>query len=189
MNSSVRTYYKEEQNLRNSPPIWILYLVFLAYVILSVWSLYQQIDLGKQVGDHPASDKQLELSMGIGMAVFIAVIFFIHQIKLITIIDSTGIQIKFKPIASRSKYISKKEINRFEVRKYKPIAEYGGWGSRARRNSLFRPNSIAYNMNGNIGLQLYLSNNRKILIGTQNPSGIERAMKKLMKEEGGIVDG
>jgi hypothetical protein len=41
---------------------------------------------------------------------------------------------------------------------------------------------ITYNIMGHIGLQLYLSDGKKLLIGTQRPEAMKRAMKKLMEE-------
>jgi len=66
-------------------------------------------------------------------------------------------------------------VNPFNVKKNRNLFKGGKVG-------------IAYNVKGNMGLQLYLKNGAKILIGTQKPAGVERAMKKLM-EEGGTGDG
>ncbi|MBN2615945.1 MAG: hypothetical protein JXR71_09655 [Bacteroidales bacterium] len=190
MKEATRIYYKEEQCLRHSPAIWILYTVFLMYILISAWSLYQQLVL-KPSGGHPSMDAQLLISMGAGMLILLAIIIFMSRVKLVTVIYPSGIRINFQHIVSKERFISKAEISRFEIRKYKPVLEYGGWGMRSQRPHLIRARRFgtAYNISGNIGLQLYLRNGPKILIGTQNPTGMERAMKKLMKEEGGVVDG
>jgi hypothetical protein len=59
-----------------------------------------------------------------------------------------------------------------EVRKYSPIKEYGGWGFRYG----FK-NGKAYNISGNMGLQLILKNGDRILIGTQKPEELETYLK------------
>ena len=86
---------------------------------------------------------------------------------------------QFKPFHLKEKHIKPDDINSFEVRKYKPIAEYGGWGIRAGGRKAGR----AYNVSGNMGLQLYLKNNKKILIGTQKPGEIRKAMEAMMGGE------
>jgi chaperone required for assembly of F1-ATPase len=37
-------------------------------------------------------------------------------------------------------------------------------------------------MKGNTGLQLYLVDGKKMLVGTQRPDAIKRAMEKMMSE-------
>jgi hypothetical protein len=61
------------------------------------------------------------------------------------------------------------------VRKYKPLAEFGGWGLR------FGVSGKAYNISGNKGLQLELTNNKKLLIGTQKPEELSEALNKIGK--------
>lgn len=61
------------------------------------------------------------------------------------------------------KHIAWHEIESISVRKYHPIREYGGWGYRTG----FGKKSGAMNVKGNIGIQIVLKNNKKLLIGTQ----------------------
>ncbi len=42
---------------------------------------------------------------------------------------------------------------------------------------------MAYTIAGNIGLQLYMADGKKFLLGKQNKQAIEYAMKKMMKGE------
>lgn len=188
-----RTYFKEEQSLSSSPQMWIMYLTFLVSVGITGYGLYQQLLLEKPWGNHPTSNTHMEIVFAAILIFMGALVFFMHRLKLLTQIDETSISIRFAPLQRKPRVITKEEISRYEIRKYRPIIEYGGWGLRTRRDSIIsyrrRHFGIAYNVKGNMGLQLYLTNGKKILIGTQNPTGIERAMKKLMEEEGGIVDG
>lgn len=189
---SVRVYFKEEQRLGNSPQIWFMYIAFLIFLAGSGWVFYQELILSVPRGSRPTSDAQLQLTLVISLIVFSILIFFMHCIKLVTKIDEKSISIRFTPLQRKPKVITKEQISRYKIRKYKPIIEYGGWGLRATNDIPIsyrrRRFGIAYNVSGNIGLQLYLTNTRKILIGTQNPTGIEHAMKKLM-DEGGMIDG
>ncbi|RLD91188.1 MAG: hypothetical protein DRJ09_01945 [Bacteroidetes bacterium] len=90
------------------------------------------------------------------------------------VIKKDGIHLKFKPIYIKERVIKRETIERFKVRKYKPVLDYGGWG--IKQGSKGR----AINISGNIGLQLWLKNEKKLLIGTQRPEAIQRAMNKMM---------
>ena len=61
------------------------------------------------------------------------------------------------------------------VRKYSALGEFGGWGIRFRRGG------IAYNVDGNKGLELTLQDNRKIMIGTQHPDELKSALPQLQE--------
>lgn len=187
--NSSKIYFKEEQRLSNSPMIWIVYLAFIVDVVVSAWGLHQQVVLGKPFGNHPTSNTHLELFFSLSFVVMAFIVIIMMRMSLTTIIDETGIRFRFTLIM-RQKFIPKAEISRYKVRKYKPLLEYGGWGYRRKSiAALVRQKvGVAYNVKGNMGLQLYLTHGSRILIGTQKPTGVERAMKKLMNE-GGIVDG
>ena len=74
--------------------------------------------------------------------------------------------------------IEVQEIERFEIRTYRAGSEFGGYGFRSRRTS-----GQSFTISGNIGLQLYLKNGKKLLIGTHKKQGIENAMCKIMGED------
>lgn len=95
------------------------------------------------------------------------------SLKLTTLINKEGIYIQLFPLHFKTLYVNWSDIATIEVRKYKPIMEYGGWGYRYSFN-----NGKAYNISGNMGLQLVLKNGDKILIGTQKPEELLAFLKK-----------
>lgn len=82
-------------------------------------------------------------------------------IELRTVITEDGLEVKFWPFGRRR--IFKSEIKSARVRKYSPLREFGGWGVRFGRGGK------AFNMQGNMGLQLEMQNGDKLLIGTRKP--------------------
>ena len=100
-------------------------------------------------------------------------------INIITIIDKVGIHIQLRlcPFYTKCKSYSWDDISKAYIRRYLPIWEFGGWGIR------FGFNSITYNMSGNIGLQLVMQNNKKILIGTKKKDKLSETLRKLGKSE------
>jgi hypothetical protein len=56
------------------------------------------------------------------------------------------------------------------VQTYRPIRDYGGWGIRYGRGGK------AYNVSGNRGVMLELSDGQKLLIGSQRPEELANAI-------------
>jgi hypothetical protein len=134
-------------------------------------------------------DEPTDLASLIIVAVFsvvmvLAFLLIFLRMKLITLITDEGIHIHYPPVMTKGRFISKKEIERFEIRDYKPRREFGGYGIKTRGRLLRRRRTgIAYTAFGYTGIQLYLSGDRKILIGTQRASAVEHALNTLMNEQ------
>ena len=147
---------------------WIIIIVILTLAV-ALWSFIQQIVLDIPFGNNPAPDGTLILLL---LTPFILFGFF-FSLTLHTRIDRHGITYRFAPIQRKERFVKWESLKKVYVRKYKPIAEYGGWGFRIGRSGK------AFNTRGNMGLQLILSDGKKILIGTQKPEEIEKTLEKL----------
>ncbi len=100
---------------------------------------------------------------------------FITILRLHTKINNVGIQYKFFPFHFKWQSISWNEIEKSEIRTYKPIREYGGWGLR------YGKQGKAYTIKGKTGLQLYLKTGRKVLIGTNKSEELTQVLRYLKK--------
>jgi len=175
-----KIFFSEEQRFSDSPVKWMLLSVFLASVGPLAYGMYQQLILGKPWGDNPTSNLVLMLIFGF-VAVFMVVLWIVFlKSRLEVTIDAEGIHYRFPPFIRKIRSIEKEQIARYEVRKYSPLIEYGGWGYKKPQGYYWRKNGIAVNVKGNVGLQLYLADGGKILIGTQRPEAIKRVMRKFM---------
>lgn len=96
--------------------------------------------------------------------------FFLFILNLETEISSEGISVRFFPFHLKKKFFAWDEIVKAEVREYSPLLEYGGWGIRRGMSG------VAYNVKGNMGLQLVLKNGKKILIGTQKAEELKQIL-------------
>lgn len=170
----IRAYFNETQRFRQ----WWIYLVIV--ISLGAWIYAVSASIHSADSEKVSSDITLILT---GLVPVLLVI-LILVLRLETKIRNTGIYFRFKPLQFREKHIRPEDINSFEVRKYKPILEYGGWGYRTGRIK----SGKAYNVSGNIGLQLYLKNGKKLLIGTKKPLEIEKAMKVMLAQVTGSGD-
>lgn len=90
-------------------------------------------------------------------------------LNLETRIEEGVLSVRLTPFPARR--IALSDVTRAEVRTYRPIREYGGWGIRWGRDGM------AYNARGNRGVQLELKDGRRVLIGSQEPERLLAAMR------------
>ncbi len=96
--------------------------------------------------------------------------------RLHTKINEKAINYKLFPLHFKWQTILWSEVEKSEIRTFKPIKEYGGWGI---RNSF--TSGKAYIINGNTGLQLYMHKGKNILIGTKEEEKLQSFLKTLKK--------
>ncbi len=150
--------------------LWTLLLVSaLGTVGLFGYGIYVQLIEGTPWGDRPMSDGGL-LATGIGTAVLVVgMVALILSARLITEVRSDGLYIRFFPF--RWKPIPYETVASYQTRTYRAIREYGGRGIRWGREGK------AYIVDGNEGLQLLLTDGRKVLIGSRRPQELEAAVR------------
>jgi hypothetical protein len=115
------------------------------------------------------------LAMSILLFLIVGLLFLL-QLK--TTVDDEGIHYQFIPFHFKQKTILWQDIKSAEVRKYEPLKEYGGWGIKG-----FSKKNRAYNVKGNIGLQLVLKTGDKILFGTQKEEELKVFLKSNKKRK------
>lgn len=157
------TYYREAQKL---PPF--LWWILLPSTALMTYGFYQQLILERPFGSQPMSDTWMVL---VWLIFGVALPIFLYVLELRTEVRDDGIHARFYPLPA-FKPIGYDQIARSYVRQYRPIMEYGGWGLRFSRNG------TAYNMRGTEGVQLELETGKKVLIGSQDAAGLQRAIEQ-----------
>ena len=188
------TTFSELQRLNR----WIILPIFIPVILLFIIGCIIQLGLGKPWGNNPLPDVGLIIITFV-MLLLSANILWIH---LKTFIDRDGIHIRMWmcPFYVKTKSFLWVDIAEVYIRKYRPVAEYGGWGiqnGKDSRNPLENlrfsvgkikipqkeTNNMAYNMSGNIGLQLVMKDGKKILIGTHKSDELSEVLQKLWKPE------
>jgi len=106
------------------------------------------------------------------MGILCPLLFYICNLR--TEVRADGLYFRFFPFQRSFHKISISDIKTYEVRTYRPIMEYGGWGIRYSLRY-----GKAYNVSGNLGIQLVLKNGSKILFGSQKPEEFLEALKKV----------
>ena len=123
------------------------------------------------------SEDKVQTSIGLFVSCIISggISFIFNKAKLIMQIRTDGIYVSFPPLRNFYTIYYWENIDKLFIREYNPIGEYGGWGIKGRGNNL------AYNVSGNIGIQLVLINDSKLLIGTNQPEEIANVLTRLGK--------
>jgi len=160
-----------EVQKQNQKWIWFLLIVI---TLVTFWGIVQQIFFNIPFGNHPIPNWGLLVMTGVPILILV----MLFSTRLFTKITNSGISYQFKPFHKNSKIIEWREVNSCYVRIYAPIKEYGGWGVRTAFNG---KNGKAFNVSGNIGIQLELKNGKKILIGTQKPKDVEKILEIIKK--------
>ncbi len=172
-----KIFFKEEQGFGSGPLYLIMIVIYTIPFFLSLYAFYHQFVLKQQWGGKPMSDTGLIIMVLLVFVVLIVSGFLLFGSKLSVEVTNESLRFTFKPFINKQISYYKSDIERYEIREYKPIREYGGWGIKQGLKSIGK----AYNVKGNIGLQLYLKSGKKVLIGTQRGDALKRAMKKMME--------
>ncbi len=170
-------FFAEKQRFN----LWIFIILLFATTIILITGTILQVFFDRPFGNNPMENTELIILT----IVIILVGLMILSIRLDTYIDKNGIKVKMFPFHRKWKQFQWDQISKAEVRKYKPIAEYGGWGLRGYGKNK------AYNVSGNMGLQLELKNGTKLLIGTDRHKELDVFIKKITtpKIHSGDIDG
>lgn len=154
-------YFKEEQRFTQW---WVWALISIAPFAVLVMVYLTSEDV--------RGDTTEWLLIVITSCVVLPVVLFLSM-RLDTTITAEGITYRFLPFHLRNRTIAWSDIAKAYLRIYRPIAEYGGWGIKGGFGS-----GIAYNVKGNLGLQIELKNGKRILLGTQRGSEIEMMLAR-----------
>jgi len=157
------TVFIEQQGFSQG---WLRY--FLPGLIL--------IAIGLSVAQYITREESLRDAV-IALVLLSLVSLFIFSIRMETKIKTDGIYVRFSPFHVKHRYYSREVIQQAFIREYNPLREYGGWGIRM---GLFG-HGWAYNISGNVGIQLIMKDGTRLLIGTRQPHKAAEALKRLGK--------
>jgi hypothetical protein len=165
MNDNEILFYEEQKPAKR----WMVVIVLL-YSAFITYLTYEQVFLKKLVFDLHVSNK-IWLLLWLFFALVLPVLFFLSKMK--TEVKKDGIYIKYFPFYLNFVKISPEDIQSFEIVTYKPLKDYGGWGLR------YGTKGNAITAYGNQGVNLKITYARDMLIGTQKPEELCRAIEKL----------
>jgi hypothetical protein len=156
-------FFREVQRFRQ-PWLWLLIAVIFG---VTVWGFVQQIVLGRPFGQNPASDTVVMI-IALVFGIAFPVLFLVGNLTVE--VRGDGLYYRFLPFHWSFRRISAETLAKYEVQTYRPIRDYGGWGIRYGRGGK------AYNVSGDRGVMMELSDGSRLLIGSQKPEELVNAI-------------
>ncbi len=142
---------------------WWVIMLALAIIVIVIGTAYYASE------DSP--EETTVTTSVISLLITIPIVFTLLFIRLDTRIDDKGISTYFRPLGFTRKTFAWDEISECYIRSYSPLKEYGGWGLRT-----LGMRSKAYNVAGNVGIQIVTNEGKKFLIGTQQPENAQNTI-------------
>ncbi|MGZ3923812.1 MAG: hypothetical protein ACXVBJ_08575 [Flavisolibacter sp.] len=93
--------------------------------------------------------------------------------KLILQIRTDGIYVRFPPWQPKFTTLSWTDIEEIDVREYRPMREFMGWGIR------YAPRRMGYIVAGNNCIEVVLKNGYTVIITTQRKEEVNEVLKRI----------
>jgi hypothetical protein len=170
--------FKESQRFNQW---WLILFGLITVIFIGLGFVSEYNDSGGNL-----SNDQL-ISMIISGSLMVIVFLLIGFIRLKTKIDENGITYQFTPFHFTPRIIPWSDLSKCYIRKYSPITEYGGWGIRGLQRKGFWDfgnKGMAYNIKGDMGIQLEFKDGGKLLIGTQDPDKAKKTIQTYISKMG-----
>lgn len=103
------------------------------------------------------------------------IILFFYLLELRIKVTEEALYYQFFPLHLKPFSIKKKEIEKIESLKYRPLGDYGGWGIR------YGFKGKCYNVKGNLGVKVFLKNGSYILFGSQKHLDFEKSLRAIIQ--------
>jgi len=133
-------------------------LGLILIVVLAITTAMAWIELGAELPER----------IGWALVLPILAVALTVATELRVTVEPGALRIRFFPFTTRT--IERRAIAGIEARTYRPIREYGGWGLRFSRRGR------AYSISGDRGVELTLTDGRKVMIGSRRAEALAAAL-------------
>jgi hypothetical protein len=103
-------------------------------------------------------------------------VLIVGLLRMTTEVCPTDLRVWFGWVPTYRRIVPISSIQKIEVVTYRPLADYGGWGIRLGRDGV-----RVLNARGNLGVRIDLVDGTKLLIGSQLPEDLARALERAMQ--------
>ena len=147
--------------------LWLVIIAVIALEVIENGSLFFH--------SHKTNEPGLIVVGIFAFVVPLLVALLLAVFRLETKIDETGIYYRFFPYHKKMNKIEWDNVGQIFIRKYRPLMEYGGWGVK------WGLSGRAYNVSGNMGIQIVYKDGKKLLLGTKQPEEASNIIAELTK--------
>ena len=163
MGGQTKPLFHEEQSLRQPRLLILTAIPPVAMLLLAIW----QVGLGHPWGKQPMSNAGI-----VGWTIFLWLIYFrLITVKLVTDVLPGELSVAMRGLW-RSYRISLAAVQSARVVTYDPMADWGGYGVRSTARGK------AFIATGNKGVELALKKGGVVLVGSQRPDELVRALEQ-----------
>lgn len=167
--------YHEVQYFRKKWIFLLALFICIPLLGLMVYGLVSQVYFDVPFGSHPISDTGIWILSAFVIAITIGIPLLIYISKLVIKIKNDKFYFRYFPFHFSCKKINLSEIEKYEIKQFSPINDYGGWGI---RKSMLRKET-AYIVSGTKGILFSYKSGKKVLVGTQKPEELLEVLKKI----------
>jgi hypothetical protein len=160
-----KVLFKERQKVKNV--FWIILHTF--FILLFTYTVV--------TNKYAPSMIAVLQELWIIMFAYIGISLLMYMLEIETVIRTHSITIRFTPFINRRRTFRLHELEHVEVRTYKPIREFGGWGFRIGLKG------YAYTLSGNKGIQIKLYHGKQFLVGTLKAEEAQKAVEQLLSNK------
>jgi hypothetical protein len=172
-------YFEEVQRLRDNR--WIIALLIVIGVMSVfpfVFGLYWQVGQGVPFGNKPMTNTELVIMLFVMVFAVGMMAFVMMTLRLEVRIDEDGIHYRMFPVKWEWRVVKPVEIAEYTFADRYKLFETGGIGH--HRNVLKKMRS--FRISGGKHITIRFNDGHRLLLGTQDLTGMEWAMRKLMKK-------
>lgn len=156
--------YREEQNFG-----WWVYALLAAMAAIGLLVAYW---IPPDKAPDP-SGLRVEIPLVLAVGLILPSVLVAGVLRMTTEVTPTQLRVWFGWLPTYRKAVSIGEIQALEVVRYRPIRECGGWGIRTGPNG-----ERVLNARGDRGVRLLLNDGTRLLIGSQRPDELARALQQ-----------
>jgi hypothetical protein len=162
--------YREEQTFG----WWVYALLAAPVVTLAVLGLAgAQAHPGAAVSVHAWAR---EVPLGLVFGLTLPAVLVVGVLRMITEVTPAEVRVWFGWLPTYRRVVPIAGIKGVEVVRYRPFADYGGWGIRRGRDG-----ERVLNARGDRGVRLHLADGTRLLIGSQRPEELAAVLKRAMQ--------
>lgn len=157
--------YREEQNFG----WWVYGLLALMAGVGLLCVLWK--GQGGAEGVRMSWSGQVPLVLAVGLV--LPAVLVLGVLRMTTEVTPAECRVWFGWVPTFHHTVTLTDVVKVEVVEYRPMADYGGWGIRRGRNG-----ERVYNARGNRGVRLELGDGTRVLVGSQTPEELARAIEQ-----------
>ena len=169
--------HREVQYLRQKFITILVIVAVLVPLVYMIIAFILQIGFDIEISNNSMTGTSLFKSVILAVVFAGCMILLFRYTNLMIEIRTDGFHYKYFPFHKKVHRIAPEDVISWEIKIFRPIADYGGWGIRFGFGNMGK----GYIAGGNKGVQFLFANNKKVLFSLNEPEKAKIALEKIFK--------